>query len=213
MCLSSPQVSCCRWGLPYEDESGAHSLDGEGEGETSDLVFSDFGGSLGAKGGEEATLQFPEVVEDLIKVGVGLGRGVNFTLGSHNCAWEKMELGGALIKGTCHGPDGLILDGLGGEKAWSDDLLCVGPSQAHFRSKSWVGESLGVGPISDVAEHVGFTAGRVCSLASSCGTQGGALGGMVVGGSITPISPSLVTPRGRVPAGLGALEPQCATTS
>ncbi|KAK7348339.1 hypothetical protein VNO80_22892 [Phaseolus coccineus] len=58
---------------------------------------------------------------------------------------------------------------------WSDDILCVGPELAHLREESLVGDFFGVGPIVDVAEHVGYPA---CALVA----HDGDLDGKVEGG-------------------------------
>ena len=41
------------------------------------------------------------------------------------------------------------------EGTWPDDLICSGLVQAQLRTKSWVRETLGLGPYDDVTEHAG----------------------------------------------------------
>ena len=44
------------------------------------------------------------------------------------------------------------------EGTWPNDLICSGSVQAQLRTKSWVGETLGLGPNDDVTKHAGNVA-------------------------------------------------------
>ncbi|KAK7354190.1 hypothetical protein VNO80_19649 [Phaseolus coccineus] len=175
----------CYWDVENREES---EVDSEANGGDVFLesIYSDFDGEKEEKKNEECTVQFP--LEEKGRISDNRGDACKSFDGgakvmNSNEVLVSMENLNSDVGNTKKGHNWLgnvscsslrINEKVMSQKGvWSDDLICVGPIQAHMREESWVRDSVGAKSLVDVAEHSGCVARGKESCGPPCGGRTG----------------------------------------